>query len=395
MAQRVLKQSSKTQELVFIGGGHSHAIALRQLSMRPIPGARLSLLSAGTDTPYSGMLPGYVAGHYTYEDCHIDLGPLAQAAQARFIVDRAIRLDLESQHVICAQHSPIPFDVLSIDIGSTPELPPLLRKEATIVPVKPWSQFLAQWQHLIDVVKRNPAQPLSLAIIGGGAGGVELALTIQYQLQHIVRQAVIADFPISLHLFHRGSQVMTGHNRWVQRRFRQILQRRRIQLHLLETVTSVDDGILSCESGFQLACDLLFWVTRASAPEWPRISGLATDPSGFIQVGPTLQSCSHPQVFATGDIAAMVKTPRPKAGVFAVRQGKPLTENLRRFLAQRPLKPFSPQRQILGLISTGDRNAVMSWGPLPLGWESPILWKWKDHIDRKFMAQFYDLAGKA
>lgn len=359
--------------------------------MQPLPGVRLTLISNGSNTPYSGMLPGHVAGLYNYDDCHIDLRPLAKAAQAQFYLDQAVGLDLENQRVLCANHPPVGFDALSIDIGSTPELPNVAGADEYSIPVKPWGQFLAQWQRIIAQVKLAPTQPLCLAIVGGGAGGVELALTIQYQLQQILRTAEQPLDTIQIHLIHRSAQVMTGHNGWVRNRFHRILTRKGIQLHLNEDVQEVHAGIIYCRSGFKLTCDRIFWVTRASAPLWPRTSGLATDEQGFIQVSPTLQSISHPQVFAAGDIAAMVQSPRPKAGVFAVRQGRPLANNLRQFLGGKSLEKYKPQRQILGLISTGNRNAVLSWGPLPWGWESPRLWRWKDKIDRKFMDQFKDL----
>lgn len=388
-------QTSIVQELVLIGGGHSHAIALRNFAMHPLPGVRITLISEQSNTPYSGMLPGHVAGHYTYEECHIDLRALATAAQAQLYVDRAIGLELDQNRVLCAGHPPVRFDVLSIDIGSTPELPETPGVLNYSVPVKPWRSFLQQWQQVIERVIHHPDQPLSIGVVGGGAGGVELVLTIQHKLHQLLRAAGQPSSHLTLHLFHRGAQVMTGHNARIRDRFQQILSEKGIHLHLEESVSQVHKGKVVCASGLQVECDTIFWVTRASAPTWPRQSGLATDERGFIQVRPTLQSVSHPHIFAAGDIAAMVASPRPKAGVFAVRQGKPLAENLRRFLQGNPLQTYQPQSKFLSLISTGDRKAIMSWGALPLGNESAWLWRWKDVIDRKFMDQFRQLPGMA
>ncbi len=376
------------KEVVLIGGGHSHAIALRNFAMNPIPGVRITLISEQSNTPYSGMLPGHVAGHYTYEECHIDLRLLATAAQAQLYVDQAIGLDLDQNRVLCIDHPPVHFDLLSIDIGSTPELPDIPGLLDYSIPVKPWRFFLQQWQQVIERVTQHPEQPISVGIVGGGAGGVELVLTIQHQLQQILLTAGQPLSHLTMHLFHRGARVMTGHNARIRNRFQQILIQQGINLHLKKTVLQVQKGKVFCEQGFQVECDTIFWVTRASAPIWPRQSGIATDERGFIQVRPTLQSVSHPHIFAAGDIAAMVESPRPKAGVFAVRQGKPLAENLRRLLQGDSLQIYKPQSKFLSLISTGDRKAIMSWGTLPLGNESAWLWRWKDTIDRKFMDQF-------
>jgi selenide,water dikinase len=381
------------KDLVLIGGGHSHAIALRLFGQQPLPGVRLTLLSETSETPYSGMLPGHVAGFYTREECHMDLWPLTQFAGAQFYIDRAIGLDLNHNRVLCAHRPPVRFDVLSIDIGSTPKLPAGVSESAHLIPAKPVRQFLQCWQQLVDRVTQQPQQPLCLGIVGGGAGGVELALNLQHRLHQILRAAHQPDSNLTLHLFHRHSQLLSGHNAWIQAHLQQLLTQRGVQLHLGETVTQVPSGRVQCQSGLTIACDAVVWVTQATAPAWLRDSGLQVDAEGFIRVADTLQSLSHPQVFAAGDIATMVPHPCPKAGVFAVRQGPHLFRNLCRALQEQPLRPFHPQQQYLSLIGTGDGSAVASRGPW--GWQSRLLWVWKDHIDRAFMAQFRHLSAIA
>ncbi len=377
------------KQVVLVGGGHSHAIALHLLGRHPLAAIRLLLISETADTPYSGMLPGHLAGFYTRRECHIHLPALARFAQAEFLQERAIALDLEQRQVICANHPPVNFDLLSIDIGSTPTPPATLEPESNEfwIPVKPWRQFLGHWDRLLEQVADHPDRPLTLGVVGGGAAGVEMTLAVQYHLQQVLQAAQQPPTLLTLHLFHQGTEVMTGHNAGVQRRFAQTLQQRGVQLHLGERGSAVTGSVIECESGLRVSCDRVFWATQAAAPAWVRASGLATDADGFIQVRETLQSCSHDFVFATGDIAAMVQHPRPKAGVFAVRQGPPLFKNLSRLVSGQPLLAYRPQRRFLSLVTTGDRNAVASWGPL--SWESPWLWSWKDWIDRRFMNQFH------
>jgi selenide, water dikinase len=333
------------------------------------------------------MLPGYVAGFYTFEECHIDLPRLAKFAGVEFVLDRAVGLDLEKHQVLCANHPPVHFDILSIDIGSTPQASNIPGVTQYTIPAKPVPQFLHHWHQLLEVARQTPDKPLSLGIIGGGAGGVELALTMQSHL-HQIRGAE----NLTLHLFHRGTELMEGHAAAVRRRLQRILEQRSVHIHLQETVkavcpVNVATVRVECESGLRVECDRSFWVTQASAPPWLGESGLSTDEGGFILVGETLQSMSHPQIFAAGDIATMVNHPRPKAGVFAVRQGKPLWQNLQAAVLGKPLKPYIPQKQLLGLIGTGDGKAIASrgnWGFGPTAW----LWGWKDRIDRAFMQRF-------
>ena len=391
------------KDLVFIGGGHSHAIALKMFGIKPLPGIRLTLISDVSHTPYSGMLPGHIAGFYNYDEAHIDLRTLAKFAGARFKSDRAVDLDLTNNRVICANSSPIPFDILSIDIGSTPETISVRGAAELAIPAKPVPQFLQHWNRLLEEASQSSQNSLSLAIVGGGAGGVELALAMQARLHPIYQN-------LEIHLFQRGAEIMPQHNRYVRRNLQAILSRRSAQLHLGETVCALEklpekyqhkslpeiqdklekEILVICNSGLTVECDRVFWVTHASAPKWLAESGLSTDPAGFIQVKDTLQSLSHPHIFASGDIATNPRHPRPKAGVFAVRQGKPLFDNLQRFFLGKPLKPYKPQKQLLALIGTGTGEAIASRGSLGLG-PSRLLWCWKDWIDRKFMAKFSDL----
>lgn len=377
------------KNLVLIGGGHAHAIALRLLGIKPLPEVKLTLISENLETAYSGMLPGHVAGFYSREDCHIDLSKLTEFAKAQFWVDQVTGLDLQSNQVFCRDRPPINFDVLSIDIGSTPHLPIGLVGMDRVIPAKPVHHFLEQWRSLLHAVSQQPDRPLRLGIVGGGAGGVELALNMQRRLQDLLRLSNQPSSNIALHLLHRGSRLLPQYPQWVGDRVRQIFDQRGIQLHLNETVQSVQLPSVRCISGLELECDYLFWVTQAAAPAWLSASGLAVDDAGFLQVDDTLRSRSHPHIFAVGDIATMVNHPRPKAGVFAVRQAKPLVDNLHRLFQGQDLKPFYPQKHYLSLIGTADGRAIASWGGL--AGQSKWFWQWKDHLDRQFMQRFKNL----
>jgi selenide,water dikinase len=380
---------SLTKNLVLIGGGHSHAIVLKQFGINPLPGVNITLITNVSHTPYSGMLPGYIAGFYDYNDCHIDLRELARFAHCQILIDHAITLDLGKNQVICQENKPINFDVVSIDIGSTPNTRLVPGAKDYTIPAKPVPQFLNHWQELLTKRKNNPDQLLRLAIVGGGAGGVELALNMHSSL--LRKEGNNSEF-LEISLIQSGRELLPSHNMLVRRRLQEILMSRGIQLYLGETVSKIeplfrlDSYLLHCESGLTKEYDRVFWVTQASPAHWLKESGISTDNNGFILVNDYLQSLSHPQIFAAGDIATMINHPRPKAGVFAVHQGKPLYHNLCRFLQEKPLKPYYPQQQYLSLIGTGDKSAIASRGIFM--WESPLLWQWKDRIDRQFMQKF-------
>src|ERR671932_1834509 len=245
------------KDLVLVGGGHTHAIALRMFGMKPLAGLRITLITDVSHTPYSGMLPGHVAGYYDFDECHIDLRRLAQASSAQIYIDRAIGLDLKNNKVLGANHPPVAFDVLSIDIGSTPAKVDVLGAADYAIPAKPVSLFLKKWNQLVEAFAENPQQPMRLGLVGGGAGGVELAMTMQRHLHQILKaQGIIPQYgqqmPIQIHLFQRSPELMPGHNRWVRRRLHNILLSRGVQLHLGETVCEVLPDKIRCESGLSV-----------------------------------------------------------------------------------------------------------------------------------------------
>lgn len=384
--------SAWKKTLLFLGGGHSHAIALKEWGMNPLSDIRVILLNDVAYTPYSGMLPGQVAGFYDYEDTHIDLRRLARFAGAEFYINKAVGLDVAQKQVICRDRPPIAFDYLSMDIGSTPNTITIPGADRYAIPAKPVSHFLPQWDGIVAQVQHSPQKPIRLGIVGGGAGGVELAFNIQAHLARCFRQAHQPETNLALHLFHRGDTLLSGHNLGASRRVEKTLKQRGVQVHLGETVKEVTATQVICASGLNVNCDVVFWVTQASAPQWLKASDLKTDEKGFILVKNTLQSLSHDFIFAAGDIATMPHSPHPKAGVFAVRQGKPLSQNLRNIILNKPLQNYYPQKRYLALLGTGNRSAIASWGKL--SWQSPFLWLWKDKIDRDFMRRFSDLPAK-
>ncbi len=384
------------KNLVLIGGGHSHAIVIKMFGIKPLTGVRLILITTASETAYSGMLPGHIAGFYSHNECHIDLQPLANFAQVQLYIDTVVALDLKNNKVLCDNGLVVDFDVLSIDIGSTPAILSVSGAAEYAIAAKPVSQLLEHWYELIAAVSKNPQEPIRIAIVGGGAGGVELALSMQSRLHRILDETQQPIQNLEIHLFQRGQELMPNYHQSVRHQLQHILTDRGIKLHLGESVCKIAPKTqneakevfeIKCKSGLTVECNKIFWVTQASAPAWLKNAGLGTDEQGFILVEDTLQSQTHPQVFASGDIATMVNYPRPKAGVFAVRQGKPLFENLQRILLGKPLKLYKPQKQYLSLIGTGDGRAIATKGIFTLP-PHKLLWHYKDWIDRRFMERF-------
>ena len=369
------------KKLLLIGGGHSHIEVMRRFALRPQADVRLTVVNPTTHTPYSGMLPGLIAGHYTFAQCHIDLPALAQSTGCHFRKAAVNGLHADAGMAFCDNGETLQYDVASIDIGSTPVTLGVQGAGRHGLKVKPTELFLQQWDALLArAVQRTLPDGFNIVMAGGGAAGVEVLLAIQHRLRAAgfsgARYAVVTD----------GGDVLPGHSRRTRRLFRRVLQERDVKLYLNHRIVKATGDGLVTAAGEHVGADLLVWATGAAPAGWPGACGLAVDERGFVRVTTTLQVAGQSNVFATGDIASMDRFPRPKSGVYAVRQGPPLAENLRRALAGETLLDYLPQRRALALISTGDRYAVAS-----RGWffaRGRWVWRWKDHIDRSFMKRY-------
>jgi selenide,water dikinase len=372
------------QDLVLVGGGHAHVHVLKRFGMRPIPGVRLTLVARDLATPYSGMLPGHVAGLYRFAECHIDLVRLARFAGARLIHDEATGLDRARREVLCRGHPPIRYDLVSLDIGSTPRLDAVPGAAAHTTAVKPIADFARRWEALLRRAQQEGG--VRLAVVGGGAGGVELALAAQHRLAGLFVR------PPEVTLVTRDG-LLPSHNVRVRRRFARLFAKRGMRVVSNNPVVRVEPGRLIAADGRAIDFDEALWVTEAAGAPWLAETGLPLDDRGFLLVDETLRSPADPAVFAAGDVATMSAHPREKSGVYAVRAGPPLADNLRRALAGRRLRRFVPQRRALALIGSGDGRAAASRGPFAAYGAS--LWRLKDWIDRRWMRRYTELPEMA
>ena len=368
------------KRLLLLGGGHAHVQVVRAFAARTPPDTDVMLLSATRQTPYSGMLPGLIAGHYTHDEAHIDLAALCQAACVSFVEQRVCSIHPTQASVETTAGELFAYDVLSIDTGSVSPIARVRGGNEHAVPVKPVEALLSAIERLDQDVASGKTD--SIAVVGAGAAGFEVALAIEHRVR--VRSAN-RPRPL-LHLVTDASSILPELPARVRSFGMQALTKRAVSVHLGRRVQEVTASGLRLDDGTVIPATPIFFVTGAEPTPMFRAAGIATDAAGFVAVSPTLQSISHQNVFACGDCAAVNEHPRPKAGVFAVRQGPPLFENLVRALDGRPLHAFVPQRRYLVLLSTGDKHAIATRNGLAV--QGRCVWHWKDHIDRSFMNGF-------
>ncbi len=371
-----------TRRLLLLGGGHAHAHVLQAFAREALPGVEVVLVTPQAQLVYSGMVPGLVAGHYLAAQCGVPLAPLAAAAGAQFVETSASGIDAAGRCVRLADGRRIAYDALSLDTGAAMDRSRLPGAREHGLFVRPMAHFVRLLPQLLD---RAARRALDAVVLGGGAAGVELAMALQYRL---ARGGGPAGSRVVL--VTGGAEPVATHPPAVQGRVLRALAARGIAVHR-QACVALEAGAALLADGARLACDLPLIATGAEAPAWLQGSGLALDAQGFVRTGPTLQSASHPEVFAVGDVATRDDVARPRSGVHAVRAGPPLALNLRRWLAGGVLQPHQPQARALNIIACGGQRAIASWGPWSA--EGRWVWRWKDHIDRAFIARYTLPAG--
>lgn len=372
-------------DIVLVGGGHTHVQVMTAFGMKPEPGTRLTLVTDRLTTPYSGMLPGHVAGFYSEDEMHIDLARLARATGTRLIHARAIGLDRPARQILLHNRPPLSYDTLSLNVGITPDLSGIAGAEEHGVAVKPISSFLGRLDGLLARAMQVDG-PRRFAVVGGGAAGVELAFALRTRLDGLARQGGHRPEFCTVTLVSAGP-ILASLNAGIRRRATDALARRSIAIVPDFTAIALDQTALTAADGRTLPIDAALFSTAARAPGWLGDTDLQLADDGSVLTRRTFQVISDDAVFAVGDCARIAGDARPKAGVFAVRQGPVLAANLRARSRGEPLAEHRAQRDYLALLMTGDGSAIAGRGRW-FSAQGALVWRWKDAIDRRFMAMF-------
>lgn len=369
-------------EIVLIGGGHAHLFVLEAFARAPLPGARLTLIAREAFAPYSGMLPGRVSGQYAIDGGEIDLKRLAARAGARFIHAPATAIDRAQSHVVVEGHAPVPYDLLSLDIGIVPDVAAIAGAAENALIVKPIATFRRKLDGLLAGL--GDGRIRDLVVVGGGPAGFELAHALRLRADGVPAQAK-GGVRVTL---AAGRELLGGVPERGRRLARRSLDDAGIALIEGARAVRIDPDAVILEDGRSLGAQAAIVTTRAAAPDMLGRSGLAVDERGFLKVRPTLQAEDDDSLFAAGDCVTLLGQDRPKAGVFAVREGPVLAENLRRAAEGRALRRYRAQSQYLMLLADSRGKAIALRNGLAI--RSRLAFWLKDRIDRGFVDRFDD-----
>jgi pyridine nucleotide-disulfide oxidoreductase family protein len=332
------------------------------------------LITPGTHQTYSGMLPGWMAGHYQLTDCQIDLRPLAQAAGVKLVIGQLAGMDATQRRVELADGTHLDYDMLSLDVGGETDRSTLEALAARLLPIKPLATFVQRWPTILHAATQR--DDYRLLVVGGGAAGVELALAAKHAIAKTGSRAEVA-------LIASANGVLPGHARAVSQSVTNTLAQRGVVLHQVQAVGSEEGVLLS--SGRYLPADIVIAATGSISPRWLQSSHLELDERGFVCVDATHRSSTHPEVFAAGDVCARTDITLARSGVHAVFAGPVLAKNLIAGMTGGQLTCYRPRPRTLYLLATGPKHAIASWGMFSAS--GRWVWRWKNWIDRRFMGR--------
>lgn len=373
------QRAMSKQHLVLVGGGHAHLLVLEALARQRPAGVHITLIHPGRWQHYSGMLPGWMKQQYSLEDCRVDLMPLVRRAKVRLIEDHIVGMNAAQQSVCLSNGTHVHYDLLSLDVGSEVDTEWLTDLGPKLLPIKPLAMFSERWTAML--AQAREAKQWRLGVVGGGAAGVEAALSAAVAMRK-------AGAAASVCLITSPQGVLPGHAPAVRCRAERALREGGIEV-LKRRAVGTASGVL-LDGGQALVLDAAIAATGARAPVWLGLSKLQLDEHGFVAVNGHHQSTSHPNVFAAGDVCARVDRAMARSGVHAVRAGPILANNLLAWLEGRALSTYTPRRWSLYLLATGLDQAIASWGPFSTS--GAWVWRLKDRIDRRFMARFNQAA---
>jgi selenide,water dikinase len=363
--------SAGGRHLVLVGAGHAHVQVLHAWAEGAPGGVRLTVVVDRPVSLYSGMVPGLVGGRYRREELSIPVAPLAEAAGAELVVEPLASVDPHGRRILLGDGRTLPYDAMSLNIGSTVAGTDVPGVREHAVATRPLSGLL----DAVDRLREEASGPA--VVVGGGAAGVELAASLRARLGERA----------DVTLVEGGPALLADRTARVSERARSELEERGVRVRLDAPVVAVEEGgVHLAGGGGPVESALTVWAAGAAPPPPVAASPLPVDGGGYIRIRPTLQVDAHPDIFAVGDCASLRGERLPRAGVYAVRQGPVLRENLEAWLAGKRPRPWEPQRDFLALLNLGDGRAMaVKWGWAVVGrW---VMWL-KDRIDRRFVERF-------
>lgn len=358
--------------LVFAGAGHAHLPVLARLERFARAGVSVTVISPRSFW-YSGMGPGLLSGQYEAEDASVDVRAMTESAAGSFLEDRVAAIDADRRIVTTEGGERVPYDALSLNVGSEVAMPPGCAGSDRVFPVKPVSRLL-ELRHRI--LRCEPGRSLRILVAGGGAAGCEAAANALALCRRRGRKAAIR-------LVTGDARLLAGMPEGAGRRMADWCRGNGVAVETGRRVSGIEGEDVLFEDGRREAADFVLLATGVHPPPLLKRSSPAADAEGALRVDDRLQSVSHPGVFGAGDCIRFESMPLPRAGVYAVRQAPVLFDNLLAALLGGDLRVFRPQEKHLLILNLGDGTGLMTRGNFVASGRAAF--RLKELLDRRFL----------
>lgn len=362
------------KHLVLAGAGHAHLETLQNIRSFLNDGIRVSVVSPAEYHYYSGMGPGMLGGFYAPDRIRFAVKKQVEKQGGHFLLDNVIGLNPQKKILFLQSGEVLQYDLLSFNTGSSIHLP-VIRKSLHVYPVKP-IEGLTRAKIAIESLAGK--QAITVAVVGGGPAGVEIAGNVAHLLAS-------TKYPYQIHLY-AGRMLLAGFSSFVQKQTRKILERKGVYIVEGSHLLSIEENTLHFDDTTQQHADCTILCTGVHPDSFFREAGLPTGDDGGFFVNSALQCIEYPEIFGGGDCISFAPCTLAKVGVYAVRENPVLLYNLRAYLNKEKLKDFDPGGDYLLIFNLGNCDGLLKkkW----IQFSGTFAFRIKDYIDCKFMDRF-------
>ncbi|MHB8138105.1 MAG: NAD(P)/FAD-dependent oxidoreductase [Smithellaceae bacterium] len=361
------------KRLILAGSGHAHLVTLMNIGRLIKAGYSVTVVGPGDYHYYSGMGPGLLSGLYQPSQARFAVRSMVEARGGIFVQGCVSRIDADQNRIRLQDGRSFDYDVLSCNLGS--EVVPLSWAAETIIPVKPIENLYGVGR---EIEQRLRKERLRILVIGGGAAGVEIAGNL-YCLGKLSGEN------LDITLLSR-SDILARSPAKMRRLALASFSRRNIHIYERVSVANLSDKEALLPNGDALPFDYAINASGIRPTQVFHHSGLPVSDDGGLLVNEYLQCVSHPRIFGGGDCISFTQKPLDRVGVYAVRQGPVLYQNIIAALSCGKLHTFRPQSRYLSILNLGDGTGLLAWRSFVFSGHAAFLFK--NYIDFRFMARF-------
>ncbi len=366
----------ETKRLVLAGAGYTNLHILKDLIQHHWPNLEVMLITPNTEQIHSCSMSNYLSGYEDKAKCMLNVSEIARAAKAEFVQDKLVNINAACREIVMESGKTISYDVLSLAVGAGIESAYLESDAYKVINARPFEDFIAKYNEMLNSFSRH--SKARIAVLGGGASGLELALITHFRLSRLVD---IRNIKITL---ITGDGFIPNWANDTQLLAKQILFDRRI--NLVEGKAYAGKNGLVLANGDLLPVDFVIVATNVKPLNWFSQCNLSLCKDGFFAINGNYQTLTNRSIFASGDCATRLDFSQPRTAIYAINAASFVSQNVHRRIQEKTLISHNPPKRVIDFVATGYKEALLNWGAFTACgyW----VWRWKTWRDKKFLQSY-------